>query len=399
MASKQKFMQDAIEFTTELMDKKINTFAERQAKNKRKFEDTSKNNQNQQQNKKQSTGRAYTAGSGGNGNAPAKVYAIGHARTNPYSNIITGTFLLNNRYPSILFDTGADRSFVSTVFSYQIDNTPTTLDHYYDVELADGRIIRNETLIVHGDESNQGNETHLNIISCTKMQKYMLKECHVFLARVTTKDTKDKSEKKQLEDVPIVKYFLDVFPEDFLAQEPYQLAPSKMKEFLDQLKELSNKGIIRPNSSPRGAPVFFVKKKDGSFRMCIDYRELNKVTVKNRYPLPRIDDLFDQLQGSSVYLKIDLRSSYHQLRVHEEDIPKTTFRTCYGHYNSSKLCHLNKEEHEEHLKLILEFLKKEELYGKFSKCEFWIPKVQFLCHVIDSQGIHMDPTKIESIKD
>ncbi|GJU85736.1 putative reverse transcriptase domain-containing protein [Tanacetum coccineum] len=220
-----------------------------------------------------------------------------------------------------------------------------------------------------------------------------------------------------------------------VARAPYRLAPSEMKELSDQLKELSDKGFIRPSSSPWGAPVLFVKKKDGSFRMCIDYRELNKLTVKNRYPLPRIDDLFDQLQGSSIYSKIDLRSGYHQLRVREEDIPKTAFRTRYGHYEfqvmpfgltnapavfmdlMNRVCKpyldkfvivfiddiliysKNKQEHAEHLKLILELLKKEQLYAKFSKCEFWIPKVQFLGHVIDSQGIHVDPAKIESVKD
>nr|GFC30628.1 transposon Ty3-I Gag-Pol polyprotein [Tanacetum cinerariifolium] len=147
------------------------------------------------------------------------------------------------------------------------------------------------------------------------------------------------------------------------------------------------------------------QKKDGSFRMCIDYRELNKLTVKNHYPLPMIDDLFDQLQGSSVYSKIDLRSGYHQLRVREEDIPKTAFRTCYGHYEfqvmpfglTSALA--DEKEHEEQLKAILELLKKEELYAKFSMCEFWFPTVQFLGHVIDKKGIHVDPTKIESDKD
>ncbi|GJZ42534.1 putative reverse transcriptase domain-containing protein [Tanacetum coccineum] len=277
----------------------------------------------------------------------------------------------------------------------------------------------------------------------------------IFLAHVTTKEVEDKSEKKRLEDVPIVQDFPEVFPEDLpglpptrqvefqidlvpgvapVARAPYRLAPSEMKELSEQLKELSDKGFIRPSSSPWGAPVLFVKKKDGSFRMCIDYRELNKLTVKNRYPLPRIDDLFDQLQGSSVYSKIDLRSGYHQLRVREEDIPKTAFRTRYGHYefqvmpfgltnapavfmdlmNRCEHPYLdkfvivfiddiliyskNKQEHEEHLKLILELLKKEELYAKFSKCEFWIPKVQFLGHVIDSEGIHVDPAKIESIK-
>nr|GFB94897.1 putative reverse transcriptase domain-containing protein [Tanacetum cinerariifolium] len=117
-----------------------------------------------------------------------------------------------------------------------------------------------------------------------------------------------------------------------VAWAPYRLAPSEMKELSDQLHELSEKGFIRPSSSPWGAPFLFFKKKDGSFRMCIDYRELNKLTVKNRYPLSRIDDLFNQLQGSSIYSKIDVRSGYHQLRVREADIPKTAFKTRYGHY-------------------------------------------------------------------
>ncbi|GJV67335.1 putative reverse transcriptase domain-containing protein [Tanacetum coccineum] len=280
-------------------------------------------------------------------------------------------------------------------------------------------------LIVHSDGCSEGHRTRLNVISCTKVQKYLLKGSHVFLAHVTTKEIEDKSEKKRLEDVSIVQDFPEVFPEDFpglpptrqvefqidlvpgaapVARAPYRLAPSEIKELSEQLKELSDKGFIRPSSSPWGALVLFVKKKDGSFQMCIDYRELNKLTVKNRYPLPRIDDLFDQLQGSSVYSKIDLRSGYHQLRVREEDIPKTAFRTRYGHLvlllwpfgltNAPAvfmdLMNRNQKEHEEHLKQILEVLKKEELYAKFSKCEFWIPKVQFLGHVIDSEGIHVD---------
>ncbi|GJQ95023.1 putative reverse transcriptase domain-containing protein [Tanacetum coccineum] len=314
----------------------------------------------------------------------------------------------------------------------------------------------NETLIIHGDESNQENATRLNIISCTKTQKYMQKGVPIFLAHVTAKEVKDKSEKKRLKGVPIVRDFPEVFPEDLpglpltrqvefqidlvpgvapVARAPYRLAPSERKELSEQLKELSDKSFIRPSSSPWGAPVLFVKKKDGSFWMCIDYRELNKPTVKNRYPLPRIDNLFNQLQGSSVYLKIDLRSGYHQLRVRKEDIPKTAFRTRYGHYEfqvmpfgltnapavfmdlMNRVCKpyldkfvivfiddiliysKNKQEHEEHLKQILELLKKEELYAKFSKCEFWISKVLFLGHMIDSEGIHVDPSKIESIKD
>ncbi|GJV71053.1 retrotransposon protein, putative, ty3-gypsy subclass, partial [Tanacetum coccineum] len=161
-----------------------------------------------------------------------------------------------------------------------------------------------------------------------------------------------------------VEFQIDLIPgAGPVARAPYQLASSEMKELSDQLQELSDKGFIRPSSSPWGAPILFVKKKDGSLWMCIDYQELNKLTVKNRYPLPRINNLFDQLQGSSVYSKIDQRSNYHQLRVREEDIPKTAFRTRYGHF------------------------------------EFQIPKVQFLGHVIDSQGIHVDPTNIDSIKD
>nr|GEW80303.1 retrotransposon protein, putative, Ty3-gypsy subclass [Tanacetum cinerariifolium] len=155
-----------------------------------------------------------------------------------------------------------------------------------------------------------------------------------------------------------------------------------MKELAEQLRELSDKGFIRPKSSPWGAPVLYVKKKDGSFQMCIDYRELNKLTVKNRYPLPRIDDLFDQLQVLSVYFKIDLRSGYHQLRVREEDVPKKAFRTRYGHYEFQvmpfgltnapavfmDLMNRDEKKHEERLKAILELLKKEELYAKFSQC-------------------------------
>nr|GEX55164.1 putative reverse transcriptase domain-containing protein [Tanacetum cinerariifolium] len=207
-----------------------------------------------------------------------------------------------------------------------------------------------------------------------------------------------------------------------------------MKELAKQLQELSEKGFIRPSSSPWGAPVLFVKKKDGSFRMCIDYRELNKLTGKNRYPLPRIDDLFDQLQGSSVYSKIDLRTGYHQLRIREEDIPITAFRTRYGHYEfrvmpfgftnapavfmdlMNRVCKpyldkfviifiddiliysKDKEEHEERLKTIFKLLKREQLYAEFLKCDFWLESVQFLGHVIDSEGVHVDPAKIADIK-
>nr|GEW70707.1 putative reverse transcriptase domain-containing protein [Tanacetum cinerariifolium] len=403
-----------------LKSKLWNLRAERQAENKRKVDDTSRSNrsQQQQQNKRQNTNKAYTMGSskkkpyggskplcpkcnyhhdgpcapkcykcnkvghiardcrgttnvntannqrgngtgqkpicyecgsqghfkkdcpkfknnnrgtqGGNATASTKVYAVGRAGTNPDSNVVTGTFLLNNRYASILFDNGIDRSFVSTAFNSQIAITPTTLDHYYDVELADGRIIG------------------LNSI---------LRGCTL--------------------------------------------------NFLNNPFNIDLKPI-----------------EVGSFDAIISMDWLEKyhavIVLKNLYPLLRIDDLFDQLQGFSVYSKIDLRSGYHQLRVRKQDVPKTAFRTRYGHYefqvmpfgltntptvfmdlmNRVYKPYLDKfvivfiddiliyskdeKEHEEHLKVITELLKKEELYVKFSKCEFWIPKVQFLGHVIDS---------------
>ncbi|GKD48887.1 putative reverse transcriptase domain-containing protein [Tanacetum coccineum] len=205
--------------------------------------------------------------------------------------------------------------------------------------------IDGKTLIIQGDQS----KTRLSLISCIKTERYISRGCQVFIAQVMEK----KYDEKRLEDIPAVREFLEHFPEDLpglplvrqvefqidlilgaapVARAPYRLAPSKMQELSNQLQELTDRGFIQLSTSPWGASVLFVKKKDISFRMYIDYRELNKLTVKNRYPLPRINDLFDQLQGSSVYSKINLRSGYHQLRVRDEDIPKTGFRTRYGHY-------------------------------------------------------------------
>ncbi|GJR58741.1 putative reverse transcriptase domain-containing protein [Tanacetum coccineum] len=451
-SSKPKTLDEAIELANDLMDQKLCTYAKR-SDNKRKANDSSRNNHgHQQQPFKKSSGNTNVANTQrGNGATPngngcfefGNAKKRGNAPGGPDSNVLTSTFLLNNHYASILFDTGADRSFISTAFSTQIDIAPTPLDNSYDVELADGKVVGIDT-IMRG--------CTLNFLD----HPFNIDLLPVFFAQISAKNEEDTPEGKQIKDVPIVQDFPKVFPKDLpglpptrpvefqidlipgaapVARAPYRLAPSEMKELSEQLQELSDKGFIRPSSSPWGAPVLFVKKKDGSFRMCIDYRELNKLTVKNRYPLPRIDDFFDQLQGSSIYSKIDLRSGYHQLRVREQDIPKTEFRTRYGHYEfqvmpfgltnapalfmdlMNRVCkpYLDKfvivfiddiliyskdeKEHEEHLKAILELLKKEQLYAKFSKCEFWILKVQFLGHVINSRGIHVDPAKIESIKD
>ncbi|KAD3640048.1 hypothetical protein E3N88_29271 [Mikania micrantha] len=302
-------------------------------------------------------------------------------------------------------------------------------------------------LEVKGDQAKRS----VKIISCIKARKCLQKQCVAFLAHVV----ENGKDKKEIQDVPGVKEYPEVFPEDLpglppvrpvefridlipgatpVAKSPYRLAPSEMQELSNQLQELLDKGFIRPSYSPWGVPVLFVKKKDGSFRMCIDYRELNKLTIKNRYPLPRIDDLFDQLQAAQYFSKIDLRSGYHQLRVQDEDIPKTAFRTRYGHYEflvmpfgltnapavfmdlMNRVCKpyldqfvivfiddiliysKTKTEHEQHLRNILELLKEKKLYAKFSKCEFWLREVQFLGHVVNSEGIHVDPAKIEAIK-
>ncbi|GKA42798.1 putative reverse transcriptase domain-containing protein, partial [Tanacetum coccineum] len=290
----------------------------------------------------------------------------------------------------------------------------------------------------------------MKIISALKARTLLSHGCEGFLA--TIHDT--TSDVSSIHDQPIVSEFQDVFPEELpgippirdvefnielipgaepISKAPYRMAPIELKELKDQLQELLERGFIRPSVSPWGAPVLFVKKKDGSMRLCIDYRELNKITIRNRYPLPRIDDLFDQLQGAKHFSKIDLRSGYHQLRVKEQDISKTAFRTRYGHYEflvmpfgltnapavfmdlMNRVFHefldkfvivfiddilvfsKSKEEHEEHLRTVLQILRQEKLYAKFSKCEFWLSKVAFLGHIVSAEGITMDPAKVEAI--
>ncbi|KAA0065812.1 ty3-gypsy retrotransposon protein [Cucumis melo var. makuwa] len=253
---------------------------------------------------------------------------------------------------------------------------------------------------------------------------------------------------------PVVRDYSDVFPEELqglpphreiefaielepgtvpISRAPYRMAPAELKELKVQLQELLDKSFIRPSVSPWGAPVLFVKKKDGSMRLCIDYRELNKVTVKNRYPLPRIDDLFDQLQGATVFSMIDLRSGYHQLRIKDADVPKTTFRSRYGHYefivmsfgltnapvvfmdlmnrvfkeflgtfvivfiDDILIYSKTETEHDEHLRMVLQTLRDNKLFVKFLKCEFWLKQVFFLGHVVSKAGVSVDPAKIEAV--
>ncbi|GJQ92409.1 putative reverse transcriptase domain-containing protein [Tanacetum coccineum] len=377
------------------------------------------------------------------------------------------------------------KSFVSFAFTHFIDIAPVALNTSYEIELADGKVVSTNTVLrgctltlYHHIFKIDLLPTRLGsfdvIIGMDWLSYYRaVIDCYEKIVRIPLpndeilevqgeRPEKDfgslaciKADEKKLDDIRVVRDFSEVFPDDLsglplvremefridlipdaspVVKSPYRLAPSEMLELSNQLKELQEKGFIRPSHSPWGAPVLFVKKKDGAMRMCIDYRELNKLTIKNRYPLPIIDDLFDQLQGACCFSKIDLRLGYHQLRVREEDIPKTAFRTRYGHFEftvmpfgltnapaifmdlMNRVCkpYLDKfvivfiddiliyskseEEHEVHLKTILDLLKKEKLYAKFSKCEFWLKEVQFLGHVVNRDGIHVDPSKVESVK-
>jgi hypothetical protein len=258
------------------------------------------------------------------------------------------------------------------------------------------------------------------------------------------------------DNIHVVRDFPDVFPEELpgmplerevefvidllpgtapISKRPYKMSVEELKELKKQLTELQEAGYIRPSSSPWGASVLFVQKKDGSQRMCVDYRSLNDVTVKNKYLLPRIEDLFDQMRGAMVFLKIDLRSGYHQMKIRPSDIPKTAFSTRYGLYEftvmSFRLTNapayfmnlMNKvfmeyldsfvvvfiddisiyskseSDHEENLKLrlVLQKLRDNQLYAKYSKCEFWIGEVPFLGHIISNGGISVDPAKVKEI--
>ncbi|KAL0550083.1 hypothetical protein IC582_014581 [Cucumis melo] len=295
-----------------------------------------------------------------------------------------------------------------------------------------------------------GSKSLPQVISAIRASKLLSQGTWGILASVVDTREADVS----LSSEPVVRDYPDVFPEELpglpphrevefaielepgtvpISRAPYRMAPAELKELKVQLQELLDKGFIRPSVSPWGAPVLFVKKKDGSMRLCIDYRELNKVTVKNRYPLPRIDDLFDQLQGATVFSKIDLRSGYHQLRIKDEDVPKTAFRSRYGHYefivmsfgltnapavfmdlmnrvfrefldtfvivfiDDILIYSKTEAEHEEHLRMVLQTLRDNKLYAKFSKCEFWLQQVSFLGHVVSKAGVSVDPAKIEAV--
>ncbi|GJW83737.1 putative reverse transcriptase domain-containing protein [Tanacetum coccineum] len=427
-------------------------------------------NRNNRNNGNQTRGRAYNVN-------------VNAAEASWDPKVVMGTFSLNNSFATVLFDSGADFSFISTEFVSLLNVKPSIVNPSYVIEIAYGKKVEVDRIICgcklelgnslftidliplgHGsfdvivgmDWLSQNKAVivcHEKVVEIPLIGGEILRVQGERALGVGKTLMNVKVDEPKVGDISVVRDFVDMFLEDLsglplqrqvefridlipraspVAKSPYRLAPSEMQELSGQLEELQDKGFIRPSHSPWGAPVLFVKKKDESFRMCIDYRELNKLTVKNQYPLPRIDDLFDQLQGSRFFYKIDLRSGYHQLRVHEDDIPKTTFRTRYGHFEftimpfgltnapavfmdlMNQVCKSyldklvivfiddiliyskSKEEHKVHLRLVLELLKKEKLYAKFSKCEFWLQEVHFLGHVVNQNGIHVDPSKIEA---
>ncbi|GJS91964.1 putative reverse transcriptase domain-containing protein [Tanacetum coccineum] len=478
-------LQDAVRIANNLMDKKLQVYVVRNAKNKRRFDTNHRNNHGQQPPyKRQNTGgqnvaRAYTAGNnekkGYKGPLPycnkcrfhhegpctvrcgkcnkaghvtrdcrvtisttstqivpdarGKAYVLGGGNANPYSNTVTGTFLLNDHHAYMLFDLGVDRSFVSNTFSTLLDVTPSALDVSYVVELADRRTLETSTILRGCTLGLLGHPFNIHLMPVDLGSFYViigmdwLAKNHVVIVCdekivripygneiliVTVKENKDESKEKRLEDVPTVRDFPEVFPEDLpglpsvrqvefqidlvpgaapVARAPYRLARSEMEELSTQLQELSDKGFIRPSSSPWGAPIL-------------------------------IDDLFDQLHGSNNCMCVlgKNRLEVTTLPVHVMPFGLTNApaifmdlmnRVCRPYLDKFVIVFIDdiliysktKEEHDAHLRLILELLKKEKLYAKFSKYDFWLSKVQFLGHVIDSEGIHIDPAKIESIKE
>ncbi|GJX06175.1 putative reverse transcriptase domain-containing protein [Tanacetum coccineum] len=333
-------------------------------------------------------------------------------------NVVMGTFSLNDHFATVLFVSGFDFSFISTEFAPLLNVKPSIVNPGYVIEVANGKKVEVDRIICDCKLELENSMFSINLIPLGHgsfdvivgmdwlSQNKAVLVCHENVVEILVKGSgilrvqgkrtlgaakalmNAKVDEPKLSDIYVVRDFVDVFPEDLsglppqrkvefridlvpgvtpVAKSLYRLAPLEMQELFGQLQELQDKGFIRLSHSPWGAPMLFVKKKDGSFHMCIGYRELNKLTVKNRYPLPRIDDLFDQLQGSRYFSKTDLSYAFW-----------------------------SKEEHEVHLRLVLELLKKAKLYAKFSMCEFWLQEVHFLGHVFNQSGIHMDPSKIDA---
>nr|CAE05256.2 OSJNBb0115I09.18 [Oryza sativa Japonica Group] len=394
--------------------------------------------------------------------------------------VIVGTFLIHSIPATILFDSGASHSFISVPFVGRnqlgverlrnplLITTPggvMTAKYYSPAVPIEIQGIPFPSDLILLDSKNLDVILGMNwlaqfqgVVDCARrtVTLYRGPEQPVVFFAPPTSVSSSELHQIGLSEIPIVREFGDVFPEELpgmppkreiefwidlapgttpLYKRPYRMAANELAEVKKQLEELKEKGYIRPSTSPWGAPVIFVEKKDKMKRMCVDYRALNEVTIKNKYPLPRIDDLFDQLKGATVFSKIDLRSGYHQLRIREEDIPKTAFTTRYGLYeftvmsfgltnapaffmnlmNKVFMEYLDKfvvvfiddilvysqseEDHQHHLRLVLGKLREHQLYAKLSKCEFWLSEVKFLGHVISAKGVAVDPETVTAVTD
>jgi hypothetical protein len=391
--------------------------------------------------------------------------------------VVLGEFLVEFTPATVLFDSGASHSFIATSFveKYGVPSTPLEIplvtrtpgsDLLCQLKCSQVRILLSGVVFLadltvlpsKGIDVILGMDwltKHKGIISCADKTVLLTDQQGKSVSCQAQPPASDPMMfNLATESISVVEEFMDVFPEELpgmpperevefyidlipgtapIAKRPYRMAPTELAELKLQIADLQQKGYIRPSSSPWGAPVMFVSKKDGSMRMCIDYRSLNEVTIKNKYPLPRIDDLFDQLQGAKYFSKIDLRSGYHQLRIKEADIQKTAFVTRYGQYEFTVMSFgltnapaffmnlmnkvfmeeldkfvvvfiddiliysKNREDHKRHLRIVLGKLRAHQLYAKLSKCEFWLEKITFLGHILTAEGIEVDPSKVEVV--
>jgi len=416
------------------------------------------------------------------GRGRGQAYNLTEEEAEASEEVITGKIMVHSKPVLALFDSGASHCYISDHFVALHSIPVKTLDHQWEISTGNGVVIStkvctdcpvelcNRTLAI--DMLVLDTKGYDVILGMTWLSKYYAvldcreKRIEFRIPRqpefqfngepkAVKRKTRMATAEIQKKKVPVWDEFPEVFAEisglppdrmiEFsietipgtvpISKAPYRMAPTELEILKKQLQEYSDKGLIRPSTSPWGAPVLLANKKDGGKRLCIDYRELNKVTIKNKYPLPRIDDLFDQLHGARVFSKLDLQSGYHQLKVKKEDIPKTAFRTRYGHYeflvmpfgvtnapavfmdlmnrvfspyldqfvvvfiDDILIYSKNNREHAEHLRIVLQTLKQEQLHAKQSKCDFWLDRIAFLGHMISEEGISVDPSKIQAVKD
>ncbi|GKV41417.1 hypothetical protein SLEP1_g48955 [Rubroshorea leprosula] len=373
-----------------------------------------------------------------------RVFAITEQQAQNTPAVIKGKIPISFGNAHVLIDYGSTHSFVSPKYVPFLHVEPETLDCVLVVNTPSKEVLVSKTIYRSCRVMVEGRVLFADLILLGIVEfdvivgmdwlstHYAMVDCYEKV--VTFSAPKQPVIRSCLGYLQIGRFTIDLVPGTApISQQPYRMAPAELIELKKQLQELLDKGFIRLSTSPWGAPVLFVKKKDGSLRLCIDYRRLNQVTVKNKYPLPRIDDLFDQLQGARVFSKIDLRSGYYQLKVKPEDVMKTAFRSRYGHYeflvmpfgltnapaafmdlmNRIFQLYLDKfvivfiddilifspdeESHKEHLAIVLQILREKKLYAKFDKCEFWLNQISFLGHIVSKDGISVDPSKVEAV--